>query len=248
MTAAALVEQLYRQFQPHAQWSEPRGFTWSPEGFPQRVWADIHGRVHIETDLLDGVPDTAHTRSHLASLAHLATFSAYLWDPATERLWLHASFSSAFESVAAEISWLQALEVRYWAEGFSLPDPEPDLPEKDAPPRPWPLATVEGEDMTFPGTLRLACRVHRILGRGMLLRLEVPTYGSATLANELNLMEATGSLQLGSWCHDQTLGLHCTAFVPSHLVEPRLLIEVLHYFCARTNWARQVLRPHTTVN
>jgi hypothetical protein len=83
-----VIEFVHRLLQIDAEWTEARerGFTWWPGTFSQTVWAEppyeddgiILSRVHVQTDLLRGVPDT--TVPALAPYMRAATLSGFVRD------------------------------------------------------------------------------------------------------------------------------------------------------------------------
>ena len=102
-----VVEEVLRfltaRMQIEAEWAvqEKTSFTWWAHTLAQRVWVapprEMQGvdltTLHIETDLLSGVPMTATTWSRLASMNRYATLSAYVADQAGGTVRLHASVS-----------------------------------------------------------------------------------------------------------------------------------------------------------
>ncbi|MEW6319715.1 MAG: hypothetical protein AB1635_01370 [Acidobacteriota bacterium] len=99
--ARQVLDFLFARMQIDQDWSvrEPGAFTWWAGPLAQRVWAapprtvedTSVTTVHIETDLLAGVPAGADTEARLAGVNRLATMSAYLGDLAEGRVRLHAS-------------------------------------------------------------------------------------------------------------------------------------------------------------
>jgi hypothetical protein len=79
-------------------WDE-RGFRWWAGPLAQRIHfaprRHLHGvavsTLHIETDLLSGVPATATTWERLSAVNRLASFSAYVADVTARTVSLHAS-------------------------------------------------------------------------------------------------------------------------------------------------------------
>lgn len=77
----------------------PRGFDWWAGPLAQRVRLDRHRlldgvpatTLHVETDLLRGVPMGATTWERLASMNTLSTLSAYVADQGAGTIRLHAS-------------------------------------------------------------------------------------------------------------------------------------------------------------
>ena len=101
--AARIIDFLYERLAIDDDWAvrEPDGFTWWAGPAAQRVWAvpprDVQGvavsTVHIETDLLRGVPASEAAFERLAGINRLASLSAYVADTPTGRVALHASVS-----------------------------------------------------------------------------------------------------------------------------------------------------------
>ena len=100
---ARVVDFVYRRLQVDAEWSTrtDSGFAWWAGELAQRVWTapprDAEGvavtAVHIETDLLSRVQVAPDTLARLASINQLASLSAYMADPASLAVRLHASVS-----------------------------------------------------------------------------------------------------------------------------------------------------------
>ena len=102
-----IVEEVLRfltaRMQIEAEWAvqEQTSFTWWAHTLAQRVWVtpprELQGvdltTLHIETDLLSGVPMSPGTWSRLSSVNRYATLSAYVADQATGAVRLHASVS-----------------------------------------------------------------------------------------------------------------------------------------------------------
>ena len=92
-TEAGLLNFLIDRLQIDHDWFEGRGrgFTWWAGALAQRARLAtpraLHGvtvtTLHIETDLLAGVPLSSVTWQRLASLNRLATLSAYVADVET---------------------------------------------------------------------------------------------------------------------------------------------------------------------
>ncbi|MDE3155368.1 MAG: hypothetical protein KGN76_09710 [Acidobacteriota bacterium] len=97
-----LVTRLPRRMQLDERWMirRPRGFTWWGHTLAQRVWLDAvedyHGtpiaRLHVETDVLRGVPDEAAAIAALVPLNRAASLSSLAVD-ADGRIRLHASIA-----------------------------------------------------------------------------------------------------------------------------------------------------------
>jgi hypothetical protein len=101
------VEEVLRfltaRMQIEAEWAvqEQSSFTWWAHTLAQRVWVapprEVMGvvvrTVHIETDLLAGVPMTASTWARLAGMNRFATLSAYVANQQQGTIRLHASVS-----------------------------------------------------------------------------------------------------------------------------------------------------------
>jgi hypothetical protein len=102
-----VVEEVLRfltaRMQIEAEWAvqEKTSFTWWAHTLAQRVWVapprEVLGvdltTLHIETDLLSGVPMASSTWSRLASMNRYATLSAYVADQTGGTIRLHASVS-----------------------------------------------------------------------------------------------------------------------------------------------------------
>ncbi len=94
---------LTARMQIEAEWAvqEQTSFTWWAHTLAQRVWIgparDVQGvplrTLHVETDLLAGVPMTTSTWARLASMNCYATLSAYVADTERQTVRLHASVS-----------------------------------------------------------------------------------------------------------------------------------------------------------
>jgi hypothetical protein len=106
------VEEVLRfltaRMQIEAEWAvqEKTSFTWWAHTLAQRVWVaeprEFQGvelrTLHIETDLLTGVPMGAETWARLASVNQYASLSAYVGDAATGSIRLHSSVSLTAEN------------------------------------------------------------------------------------------------------------------------------------------------------
>jgi hypothetical protein len=101
------VEEVLRfltaRMQIEAEWAvqERTSLTWWAHTLAQRVWVaparefqgvELH-TLHIETDLLAGVPMTPSTWARLASMNRFASLSAYVADTKAGAVRLHASVS-----------------------------------------------------------------------------------------------------------------------------------------------------------
>ena len=94
---------LTARMQIEAEWAvqERTSFTWWAHSLAQRVWVaeprELQGvelrTVHIETDLLTGVPMNTSTWARLAGLNRYATLSAYVAKKADGTVRLHSSVS-----------------------------------------------------------------------------------------------------------------------------------------------------------
>src|SRR5687767_6444817 len=112
--------------QIEAEWAvqEATSFTWWAHTLAQRVWVapprDVLGvplrTLHIETDLLTGVPMTASTWARLANVNRFATLSAYVADPNQQSIRLHASVSMTADN------WLLARSMALHAMALQMAD------------------------------------------------------------------------------------------------------------------------------
>ena len=107
MAEQDFVEQVLRfltaRMQIEAEWAvqEQTSFTWWAHTLAQRVWVaparEFQGialrTLHIETDLLSGVPMTTSTWARLASMNRFATLGAYVADAKAGAVRLHSSVS-----------------------------------------------------------------------------------------------------------------------------------------------------------
>jgi hypothetical protein len=90
---------------------EARGFQWWPSGFAQHIWADIglyHNaqavyRMHAETDLIKGRGHHQDFELALETAIDACTFSAIVYDAATDTFRLHSSVYASPENV----DWLK---------------------------------------------------------------------------------------------------------------------------------------------
>ena len=112
--------------QIEAEWAvqEETSFTWWASTLAQRVWVapprDVLGvpvrTLHLETDLLTGVPMTASTWARLANINRFATLSAYVADPGQQSIRLHASVSMTADN------WLLARSIALHAMALQIAD------------------------------------------------------------------------------------------------------------------------------
>ena len=107
MAEQDFVEEVLRfltaRMQIEAEWAvqEQTSFTWWAHTLAQRVWVaparEFQGvalrTLHIETDLLTGVPMTTSTWARLASMNRFATLSAYVAETKAGAVRLHSSVS-----------------------------------------------------------------------------------------------------------------------------------------------------------
>lgn len=117
---------LTARMQIEAEWAvqEETSFAWWAHTLRQRVWVapprDVLGvplrTLHIETDLLAGVPMTAATWARLASVNRYATLSAYVADPNAGTVRMHASVSLTAEN------WLLARSIALHAMALQMAD------------------------------------------------------------------------------------------------------------------------------
>ena len=101
--AARVIDHLFDRMQIEDDWAvrTADGFTWWGDRQAQRVYAgpprEVGGIVtralHIESDLLRDVPMGSETLVRLAGINRLATLSAYVANPESGRVRLHASVS-----------------------------------------------------------------------------------------------------------------------------------------------------------
>ena len=99
----AVLDFVVDRMQIDAAWSlrDDRSLTWWGSSLAQRVWAaparQIHdvefATLHIETDLLADVSPDVTTFERLAAVNRFASLSAYVADPATCSVRLHASLA-----------------------------------------------------------------------------------------------------------------------------------------------------------
>jgi hypothetical protein len=125
-----IVEEVLRfltaRMQIEAEWAvqEQTSFTWWAHTLAQRVWVaparELQGvelrTLHIETDLLSGVPMTTSTWVRLAGMNRFATLSAYVADTAAGAVRLHASVSLTGDN------WLMARGIALHAMALQMAD------------------------------------------------------------------------------------------------------------------------------
>lgn len=124
---------LTARMQIEAEWAvqEQTSFTWWAHTLAQRVWVapprEHQGvelrTVHIETDLLTGVPMSTSTWARLAGINRFATLSAYVADTASGRVRLHSSVS-----VTAD-NWLLARNIALHAMALQMADAYAEAPQ-----------------------------------------------------------------------------------------------------------------------
>jgi len=117
---------LTERMQIEAEWAvqERTSFTWWAHTLAQRVWVapprEFQGialtTLHIETDLLAGVPMGESTWARLANVNQYATLSAYVADAANGTIRLHASVSLTAEN------WLLARAIALHAMALQMAD------------------------------------------------------------------------------------------------------------------------------
>lgn len=117
---------LTARMQIEEEWAvqERTSFTWWAHALAQRVWVsdprEFQGvelrTVHIETDLLTGVPMNGSTWARLANMNQFATLSAYVADPPRQAIRLHASVSLTSEN------WLLARFIALHAMALQMAD------------------------------------------------------------------------------------------------------------------------------
>jgi hypothetical protein len=124
------VEEVLRfltaRMQIEAEWAvqEQTSFTWWAHTLAQRVWItpprDVMGvavrTVHIETDLLTGVPMTVSTWARLAGINRFASLSAYVASQPQGTVRLHASVSLTPDN------WLLARSIALHAMALQMAD------------------------------------------------------------------------------------------------------------------------------
>jgi hypothetical protein len=107
-----ILDFLTDRMQIDAAWTirDEESLTWWASSLAQRVWAsparELQGvevtTLHLETDLLTGVPMEEATWERLAGVNRFASLSAYVADQLTKSIRLHASVS------VTEDNWLMA--------------------------------------------------------------------------------------------------------------------------------------------
>lgn len=117
---------LTARMQIEAEWAvqERTAFTWWAHQLAQRVWVaparDFQGveltTLHVETDLLAGVPMNDSTWAKLANVNRFATLSAYVANPSQATIRLHASVSLTPEN------WLLARGIALHAMALQMAD------------------------------------------------------------------------------------------------------------------------------
>ena len=131
------VEEVLRfltaRMQIEAEWAvqEQTSFTWWAHTLAQRVWVapprEFQGvelrTLHIETDLLTGVPMGATTWTRLANVNQFASLSAYVADQANGTVSLHASVSLTAEN------WPLARAIALHAMALQMADSYAEAPE-----------------------------------------------------------------------------------------------------------------------
>ena len=132
-----IVEEVLRfltaRMQIEAEWAvqEQTSFTWWAHTLAQRVWVtpprELQGvdltTLHIETDLLSGVPMSPGTWTRLASVNRYATLSAYVADQASGAIRLHASVSLTPDN------YLLARSIALHAMALQMADAYAEAPE-----------------------------------------------------------------------------------------------------------------------
>lgn len=132
-TEAAILNFIIDRLQIEDDWFEweGRGFRWWPGPLAQRITfaprRDLHGvpvsTLHIETDLLAGVPATATTWERLASVNRLATMSAYVAYVPAGTVALHASVT------LTDDNWLMARALALHAAALQVADAHAEATE-----------------------------------------------------------------------------------------------------------------------
>ena len=131
------VEEVLRfltaRMQIEAEWAiqEKTSFTWWAHTLAQRVWVapprEFQGveltTLHIETDLLAGVPMGATTWTRLANVNQFASLSAYVADVSQGTIRLHASVSLTSDN------WLLARSIALHAMALQMADAYAEAPE-----------------------------------------------------------------------------------------------------------------------
>ncbi|MGE0041590.1 MAG: hypothetical protein AB7H88_06615 [Vicinamibacterales bacterium] len=124
--ARRIIEFLYERMQIDDGWAVRHAdrFAWWAGPLAQRVWAtparELDGvsvqAVHIETDLLAGVPASAEVFERLAGVNRLGSLSAYVADTGAGKVCLHASVS------ATEDNWPLARALALHAMALQVAD------------------------------------------------------------------------------------------------------------------------------
>ena len=137
--ARRIIDFLYERMQIDDTWAVRRvdRFDWWAGPLAQRVWTtpprELQGvavsTVHIETDMLTGVPASADVFERLAGINRLGSLSAYVADTGTGKVRLHASVS------ATEDNWPLARALALHAMALQVADAHTEAE---------PLATVFG--------------------------------------------------------------------------------------------------------
>lgn len=131
------VEEVLRfltaRMQIEAEWAvqEQTSFTWWASTLAQRVWVaparEFQGvpltTLHVETDLLAGVPMAVTTWARLAGVNRFASLSAYVGDPAAGTIKLHSSVSLTPDN------WMLARTVALHAMALQMADAYAEAPE-----------------------------------------------------------------------------------------------------------------------
>src|SRR5205085_1325592 len=122
------VEEVLRfltaRMQIEAEWAvqERTSFTWWAHTLAQRVWVteprEFQGvqltTLHIETDVLAGVPMNGETWTRLAGVNQFATLSSYVANQEAGTIRLHASVSLTAEN------WLLARSIALHAMALQM--------------------------------------------------------------------------------------------------------------------------------
>ena len=112
-----IVNDVYAVMNVDAEWTsrQPRGFTWWGHRLAQRVWTELGYdslgyqvfRIHVESDILRGVPGSEGMLARLSALNTMAALSAYQWNPTSQRVSLACSVIAHAETAP----WLTHLLV-----------------------------------------------------------------------------------------------------------------------------------------
>jgi hypothetical protein len=131
--AEEVLKFLTARMQIEAEWAvqERTSFTWWAHTLAQRVWVaeprEFQGvelrTLHIETDLLAGVPMGATTWTRLANVNQYATLSAYVADVAHGTVRLHSSVSLTADN------WRLARAMALHAMALQMADAYAEAPE-----------------------------------------------------------------------------------------------------------------------